>query len=210
MGRGTLRRTFVAVLVAVLLVGTAGASVWLMASSGVLSLGGDGKLPGAPDSGVTVPGGSGATIPAAGGFRVAQPRDPFAPLITTPTSSTVPGESTTTSGGEGTTTTTGTGSTTSTTGGGSTTSSATTTTGGGSTTSTTSDTPVGKRVSLLEIRDQGGVKKAVLTVDGQTYTVGVGDTFATDFKVISLATSSGVFMYRDSVFTLAVGQSIIK
>lgn len=201
MGRGTLRRTFVAVLVAVLLVGTAGASVWLMASSGVLSLGGDGQLPGAPDSGVTVPGGSGAAIPAAGGFRVAQPRDPFAPLITTPTSSTVPGESTTT---------TGTGSTTSTTGGGSTTSSTTTTTGGGSTTSTTSDTPVGKRVSLLEIRDQGGVKKAVLTVDGQTYTVGVGDTFATDFKVISLATSSGVFMYRDSVFTLAVGQSIIK
>jgi hypothetical protein len=71
-------------------------------------------------------------------------------------------------------------------------------------------TPTGKRVSLLEIRDEGGVKKAVLTVDGQTYTVGVGDTFATDFKVISLAASSGVFMYRDSVFTLAVGQSIIK
>ena len=50
MGRGTLRRTFVAILVAVLLVGTAGASVWLMASSGVLSLGGDDQLPGAPES----------------------------------------------------------------------------------------------------------------------------------------------------------------
>jgi len=50
----------------------------------------------------------------------------------------------------------------------------------------------------------------VLTVDGQTYTVRVGDTFAEDFKVISLGISSGVFMYRDSVFTLAVGQSIIK
>ncbi|MFH1329280.1 MAG: hypothetical protein ABIJ48_01270 [Actinomycetota bacterium] len=204
MGRGTLRRTFVAVLVAVLLVGTAGVSVWLMASSGVLSLGGDGQLPGAPGSGVTVPGGSGATIPGVGGFRVAQPRDPFAPLVTAPTTTTVPGETTTTTGDEGTTTTAGTDSTTSTS------SSTTTTTGAGSTTSTTSDTPVGKRVSLLEIRDQGGVKEAVLTVDGQTYTVGVGDTFATDFKVISLATSSGVFMYRDSVFTLAVGQSIIK
>ena len=55
MGRGTLRRTFVAVLVAVLLVGTAGASVWLMASSGVLSLGGDGQLPGAPESGGRIP-----------------------------------------------------------------------------------------------------------------------------------------------------------
>lgn len=202
MGRGTLRRTVVAVLVAVLLVGTAGASVWLMASSGVLSVGGDRQLPGAPESGGQNAGG--ATLPAAGGFRVAQPRDPFAPLLTTPTSTTTPDGSTTT-GGESTTTTGG-GSTTTTTGGGST----TTTTSGGSTTTTTSDTPTGKRVSLLEIRDQGGVKKAVLTVDGQTYTVGVGDTFATDFKVISLATSSGVFMYRDSVFTLAVGQSIIK
>lgn len=211
MGRGTLRRTFVAVLVAVLLVGTAGVSVWLMASSGVLSLGGDGKLPGAPGSGAVGPDGAGATIPAAGGFRVAQPRDPFVPLITSPTSTTVPGDSTTTTGGDGTTTTAGDGSTTSTTSGGSTTSSSTTsTTAGGSTTSTTGDAPTGKRVSLLEIRDQGGVKQAVLTVDGQTYTVGVGDTFATDFKVISLSTSSGVFMYRDSVFTLAVGQSIIK
>jgi hypothetical protein len=65
-------------------------------------------------------------------------------------------------------------------------------------------------VSLLEIRDESGVKKAVLTVDGVTYTVGVGDTFAVDFKVISLAADSGVFMYKDLVFTLAVGQSIIK
>lgn len=203
MGRGTLRRTVVAVLVAVLLVGTAGASVWLMASSGVLSVGGDRQLPSAPESGGQNAGG--ATLPAAGGFRVAQPRDPFAPLLTTPTSTTTPDGSTTT-GGESTTTTGGGSTTTTTTGGGST----TTTTSGGSTTTTTSDTPTGKRVSLLEIRDQGGVKKAVLTVDGQTYTVGVGDTFATDFKVISLAASSGVFMYRDSVFTLAVGQSIIK
>jgi hypothetical protein len=203
MGRGTLRRTLVAVLVAVLLVGTAGASVWLMASSGVLSLGGDQQLPGAPENSEQNTGG--VTIPAAGGFRVAQPRDPFSPLITSPTSTTVPDGSSTT--GAGSTTTTGGGSTTSTTGGGSTT---TTTTSGGSTTTTTSDTPTGKRVSLLEIRDQSGVKTAVLTVDGQTYTVGVGDTFATDFKVISLAASSGVFMYRDSVFTLAVGQSIIK
>jgi hypothetical protein len=203
MGRGTLRRTLVAVLVAVLLVGTAGASVWLMASSGVLSLGGDQQLPGAPDGEGQSPGG--VTIPAAGGFRVAQPRDPFSPLITSPTSTTLPDGSSTTGAGS-TTSTTGGGSTTSTTGGGST----TTTTSGGSTTTTTSDTPTGKRVSLLEIRDQSGVKTAVLTVDGQTYTVGVGDTFATDFKVISLAASSGVFMYRDSVFTLAVGQSIIK
>jgi hypothetical protein len=197
MGSGTARRTLVAVLVAVLLVGTAGASVWLMASSGVLSFGGNRGLPGAPGPGASVPGGAGASIPAAGGFLVAQPRDPFAPLITVPTSTTVPGEATSTTGGGGTTSTTGGGGTT-------------TTTGGGSTTSTTSDTPTGQRVTLVEIRDQGGVMTAVLTVDGETFTVGVGDTFATDFKVVSLSAGSGVFMYKDSVFTLAVGQSIIK
>jgi hypothetical protein len=200
---GAGRRTLVAVMVAMLLVGTAGASVWLMASSGVLSFGGDQGLPGAPGPGATVPGGEAAAIAAAGGFRVSPPRDPFAPLITAPTDTTAAGETTTTGGG--TTTTTG-GGTTTTTGGSGTTS----TTAGGSTTTTSPDTPAGKRVTLLEIRDEGGVREAVLTVDGVTFTVEVGDTFADDFKVISLGTNSGVFMYRDSVFTLAVGQSIIK
>jgi hypothetical protein len=196
----TGRRTFVAVLVAMLLVGTAGTSVWLMASSGVLSFGGNQDRPGAPGPGATLA--AGEPIAATGGFRVSPPRDPFVPLITVPTS-TVPPETSSTTGGE--TTTTG-GETTTTSGGGSTTS----TTGGGTTTTTSPDTPVGKRVTLLEIRDEGGVRQAVLTVDGVTYTVKVGDTFADDFKVISLGASSGVFMYRDSVFTLAVGQSIIK
>jgi hypothetical protein len=50
----------------------------------------------------------------------------------------------------------------------------------------------------------------VVSVDEVTYTVGVGDTFAGDFKVISLDSDSGVFMYGDNVFTLSVGQSIIK
>jgi len=195
---GTGRRTFVAVLVAMLLVGTAGTSIWLMASSGVLSFGGDQELPGAPGPGAMAPVGE-AALAAAGGFRVSPPRDPFAPLVTAPTD-TAP-ETSSTTGGE--TTTTGGGTTT--TGGGT-----TSTTSGGTTTTTSPDTPTGKRVTLLEIREEGGVREAVLTVDGQTYTVRVGDTFAEDFKVISLGTSSGVFMYRDSVFTLAVGQSIIK
>jgi hypothetical protein len=189
----------VAVLVAMLLVGTAGTSVWLMASSGVLSFAGDQRLPGAPGPGATAPAGE-AAMAAAGSFRVSPPRDPFAPLIIAPTSTTVPGETTTT-GGETTTT----GGETTTSGGGT-----TTTTGGGSTTTTSPDTPAGTRVALLEIREEGGVREAVLTVDGVTFTVAVGETFADDFKVISLGTSSGVFMYRDSVFTLAVGQSIIK
>ena len=88
---------------------------------------------------------------------------------------------------------------------------------GGSTTSTEGTTtttegfePQGTRVVLLEIREEAGLRKAVLTVDGTTYTVGVGETFAESFKVVSLADSSGVFQYGDSAFTLAVGQAILK
>ena len=63
---------------------------------------------------------------------------------------------------------------------------------------------------LLEVRDEAGGKVAVVEVDGQTYTVGVGDTFATNFKVVSLTDNGGVFTYGSSAFTLAVGQSILK
>ena len=51
---------------------------------------------------------------------------------------------------------------------------------------------------------------AVVEVDGETSTVGVGDTFATNFKVVSLSETGGVFTFGDSAFTLAVGQSILK
>jgi hypothetical protein len=49
-----------------------------------------------------------------------------------------------------------------------------------------------------------------VTVDGVTYTVGVGDEFADDLKVVSLSATSGVFQIDTRVFTLAVGQSILK
>ena len=77
-------------------------------------------------------------------------------------------------------------------------------------TTTIDDTPAGIRVVLLEVRDEGGTLVAVVEVDGVTYTVGVGDTFATSFKVVSLNETGGVFTYGDSAFTLAVGQSILK
>jgi hypothetical protein len=60
------------------------------------------------------------------------------------------------------------------------------------------------------VRDENGSLVAVVEVDGETYTVGVGDTFAVSFKVVSLTESGGVFTFGDSAFTLAVGQSILK
>ena len=197
------RRALLASLIAVLLVATAITSLWLMASAGVFS-GGDARLANAPGGAPAEP----AAFVADGGRAQAyQPRDPFQPLVTAPAttvaSSTSEGET-----GSSTSSTAAGGSTTSTTGGsGSTTS----TTAGGSTTSTTAgDQPSTTRIALLEVREEQGVRKAVVTVDGVTYTVGVGDEFADDLKVVSLSATSGVFQIDTRVFTLAVGQSILK
>ena len=178
-----VKRTLLSVFVSLLLVGTAVASVWLMASAGVFT-GGEPALPGAPaNSGTLVAAPGGGPLDPSSDYRVGQPRDPFEPLI-------VPPSTTPTTGGDGSTTST---------------------TVGGSTTSTTQgDQPDGRRVTLLEVRDEAGGRVAVIEVDGQTYTVGVGDTFAVSFKVVSLSENGGVFTYGDSAFTLAVGQSIVK
>jgi hypothetical protein len=196
------KRTLASILVSLILVATAVASVWLMASAGVFTGGGTG-LPAAPARSGTVIAAPGGTIGVSPGFQVAQPRDPFEPLITQPssppdgeTTTTVPGQTTTTVPGQ-TTTTTVPGQTT-------------TTVPGQTTTTTIDDSPTGTRVTLLEVRDEESGRIAVVEVDGTTYTVGVGDTFAENFKVVSLTTNGGVFTFGDSAFTLAVGQSILK
>jgi type IV pilus biogenesis protein PilP len=65
-------------------------------------------------------------------------------------------------------------------------------------------------VKLNEIRDVGGVLRASVTVNGTTYDVGVGDTFAGSFKVISLTEEEMVYSFGDAVRTLRVGQQILK
>lgn len=198
------KRTLVSVLVAVLLVTTAILSTWLMASAGVFNPA-EQALPGAPatESSTTVAAAAGRSVALNTGFQVSQPRDPFKPLIVPPpevtTTTTGTGETTSTTGtGETTTTTTGSGSTT------------TTTVAGSTTTTTVGDDPAGVRVVLLEVRTENGSRVAVVEVDGVTYTVAVGDTFATSFKVVSLTDNGGVFTFGDSAFTLAVGQAILK
>lgn len=68
----------------------------------------------------------------------------------------------------------------------------------------------GISVTLQEIRDVNGVLRATVIVDGVTYDVGVDDVFADTFRVVSLDATSGVFMNGDNVFTLSVGQQILK
>lgn len=107
-------------------------------------------------------------------------KDPFQPLV-------VPAPSPT---GTGSPTPTPTGSETGVTGGNNTTSAAT--------------------VTLLDIRKQDGVLKATVDVDGKQYTVAEGDTFAGNFRVISLSSSCGTFVFGDERFSLCVGQEVRK
>jgi hypothetical protein len=65
-------------------------------------------------------------------------------------------------------------------------------------------------IALTEIRDVGGVLRATVTVNGDTYDVGVGETFAGSYRVVSLTEDTGVFMFGDNAFQLTVGQQILK
>lgn len=186
----TARRSLTATALAFVLLAVGVFSIWLVTSSGVFASATpllNGPLPSA--SGASAGAATGSDLPLALNLQVAQPRDPFAPLTSEPpvTTSTLPGQTTPTQPGE-----------------------TTTTIEGQSTTTTEGFEPEGTRVVLLEIREEGGVDKAVVTVDGVTHVVGVGETFAGSFKVVSLSESSGVFLYGDSAFTLAIGQAILK
>lgn len=193
-----VKRTLVSALIGLLLVATAVVSTWLMASAGVFT-GTEKALPSAPETSTvtTVAAVASESLAINSGLQVSQPRDPFKPLVVDDD----PDDTTTTTAGDGSTTTT-------TPGDGSTTT--TTTQPGATTTTTVDDDPDGIRVVLLEVRMENGSRVAVVEVDGQTHTVGVGDTFATSFKVVSLTDNGGVFTFGDSAFTLAVGQSILK
>ena len=68
----------------------------------------------------------------------------------------------------------------------------------------------GSTVTLQEINSVDGVLRATVIVDGVTYIVGVGDTFAGSFQVVSLDADSGVFLNGDNAFEPSVGQQILK
>ncbi len=65
-------------------------------------------------------------------------------------------------------------------------------------------------VKLLDIYDLAGVLRARIEVVGVEYDVGVGDTFATNFKIVSLDQDSAVILFGDNAFELQIGQEIIK
>ncbi len=71
-------------------------------------------------------------------------------------------------------------------------------------------TPSATTITLKEIREVSGVLRATVVVGTVSYEVGVGDTFAVSYKVVSLTETKGVFSFGDSAFELSVGQQILK
>lgn len=71
--------------------------------------------------------------------------------------------------------------------------------------------PTGTTVALISVTTLGdGSRQAVVRVAGTDYTVGVGDTFAGSYQVVTLTDTGGTFLFGDSPFALAVGEEILK
>jgi hypothetical protein len=62
----------------------------------------------------------------------------------------------------------------------------------------------GHTVTLVDIKDVGGTKKAVVRVDSDVFTVASGETFGGNFKLVSIEGSTGNFLYGDQGFTLTL------
>jgi type IV pilus biogenesis protein PilP len=177
-------RWFVSLVVAVILIFTGVVSSWILATSGVFGTGGaslDGPLPAAAADPPAIEVGDGAQVLF--NAQLSQPRDPFQPLIDE-NSPVVgpPGAGGTGAPGPGNGNGNG---------------------NGGFEPGTTT-------IVLVQIRDVDDTLRATITVNGVTYDVGVGDTFAGVYQVVSIDEDSVVIRFGDSVFTLTVGQSILK
>jgi hypothetical protein len=69
-----------------------------------------------------------------------------------------------------------------------------------------------QQVALLDVFVEEGVVKANVRVNGTVHKVGVGDTFAGQYKVLSLsdADECGRFLFGDDAFRLCKGQQVTK
>jgi len=132
-------------------------------------------------------------------FEVFNTKNPFTPLINP-------------AGGGGTTGTTVAGGGTTgggTTGGGT---SATTVAGGGGAAGGAATEPRrSQRVALLNVYTKNGKTVADVRVNDTVYTALVpGQTFATNFKVVSLQGQCGTFLFGDERFQLCEGEEVLK
>ncbi|HVL88604.1 MAG TPA: hypothetical protein VM841_00065 [Actinomycetota bacterium] len=74
----------------------------------------------------------------------------------------------------------------------------------------TGGTRTGTRVELMDIFMQEGTRFASVKVGGEIHHVKEGDTFAGNYRVVSLTDECGTFVLGDERFTLCIGQEVFK
>jgi hypothetical protein len=65
-------------------------------------------------------------------------------------------------------------------------------------------------VRLVDTFTQNGGKKAEVEVDGTVYRVGPGQTFADNFKLLSISGKCASLLFGDDQFSLCEGQEVLK
>jgi hypothetical protein len=131
-------------------------------------------------------------------FETFMGKNPFEPLVAPAgTGGTTPGGTTATTSGGGTT------------GGGTT---ATTVAGGGGVSGGAATAPRrSQRVALLNVYTKNGKTVADVRVNDTVYTaLAPGQTFASNFQVVSLQGQCGTFLFGDERFQLCEGQEVLK
>ena len=68
----------------------------------------------------------------------------------------------------------------------------------------------GTRVKLVDVYDQDGEPRALVTVNGRSYDVGEGEAFGDRFRLLDLSGECGTFLFGDSRFVLCEGDEIRK
>jgi hypothetical protein len=135
-------------------------------------------------------------------FETFMGKNPFEPLVAPA------GTGSTTGGGTTATTTAGGGTTGGTTGG----ATATTVAGGGGVSGGAATAPRrSQRVALLNVYTKNGKTVADVRVNDTVYTaLAPGQTFASNFQVVSLQGQCGSFLFGDESFQLCEGQEVLK
>ena len=191
----------------VVVIATAGVLGLLLGYFAIKGLSGGGAAPtaSAPSTSPAGPRATTTTTTTAAGsapvqsFEIFTDKNPFQPLqfaaAGSTTATTAPGATTATTSPSGGATSGGTTPTTAGTGSGG-----------------AAEPQSGQRVALRDVFASGGRTVANVKVNSTVYTVGTGDTFATNFKVVSLSQSTkcGTFLFGDNQFQLCQGQEVIK
>lgn len=138
-------------------------------------------------------------------FEVFAARDPFKPLITADAGTGATGDTATdgttgTDGANGTDGTNGTNGTNGTDG----------TTGSNGGQNSSGQNVSGHRVKLVDVFTRDGEPRAQVQVDSTVYTVSEGETFADNFKLLSISGSCASLLFGDDQFTLCEGEEILK